>query len=78
MAGEHTEQVHESANKRKHEGDQMTDHKDKKIHVEERKPCIEDLHQDVGKIYQICRTRKTFPSIISFKAVASMRTAAVR
>ena len=44
--------------KRKYEGPENGEHKDKKLHVEERKPSISDLHMDVGKIYQLCRTRK--------------------
>lgn len=44
--------------KRKHEFEENGEHKDKKLHVEDRKPCISDLHIDVGKIYQLCRTRK--------------------
>lgn len=44
--------------KRKYEFGDSDEHKDKKLHVEDRKPSISDLHIDVGKIYQLCRTRK--------------------
>ena len=44
--------------KRKQEFGDSGEHKDKKLHVEDRKPSISDLHIDVGKIYQLCRTRK--------------------
>lgn len=44
--------------KRKREFGDSGEHKDKKLHVEDRKPSISDLHIDVGKIYQLCRTRK--------------------
>lgn len=46
------------SNKRKREAQDTGDREQKKAHVEERKLCIEDLHLDVGKIYQLCRTRK--------------------
>jgi hypothetical protein len=46
------------SNKRKRESEDTGDREQKKVHVEERKLCIEDLHLDVGKIYQLCRTRK--------------------
>lgn len=44
--------------KRKQEFGESGEHKDKKLHVEGPKPSISDLHIDVGKIYQLCRTRK--------------------
>lgn len=44
--------------KRKYEFGDSGEHKDKKLHVAGRKPSISDLHIDVGKIYQLCRTRK--------------------
>jgi hypothetical protein len=52
-------QVDDISNKRKREAEDTGDREQKKVHVEERKLCIEDLHLDVGKIYQLCRTRKT-------------------
>lgn len=45
--------------KRKRESGDTGDSESKKVHVEGSKLCIEDLHDDVGKIYQLCRTRKT-------------------
>lgn len=44
------------SNKRKREMEDTGNREQKKVHVEERKLCIEDLHLDVGKIYQLCRT----------------------
>lgn len=48
----------DGSSKRKQEFGDSGEHKDKKLHVEDRKPSISDLHIDVGKIYQLCRTRK--------------------
>lgn len=48
----------DSTLKRKHSVEETSEHKDKKPHVEKRKLSISDLHIDVGKIYQLCRTRK--------------------
>ncbi|KFX95348.1 hypothetical protein O988_05838 [Pseudogymnoascus sp. VKM F-3808] len=49
-------QADDLSNKRKREAEDTGDREQKKVHVEERKLCIEDLHLDVGKIYQLCRT----------------------
>jgi hypothetical protein len=48
----------ESSNKRKREVEDNGDQEQKKVHVEDRRLGIEDLHLDVGKIYLLCRTRK--------------------
>lgn len=39
--------------------DDSGDREQKKVHVEESKLGIEDLHLDVGKKYLLCQTRKT-------------------
>ena len=62
-----------SALKRKFEGPENGEHKDKKFHVEERKPSISELHIDVGQIYQLCRTRK-YPRFSSNSAAACLRS----
>lgn len=49
----------ESPNKRKRSVDDMGDRDHKKVHLEESKLGIEDLHLDVGKKYLLCQTRKT-------------------
>jgi hypothetical protein len=59
MAIDSSAQIDDISNKRKRETEDAGDREQKKVHVEERKLCIEDLHLDVGKIYQLCRTRKT-------------------
>ena len=48
----------ESSNKRKREVEDNGDQEQKKVHVEDRRLGIEDLHLDVGKKYLLCRTRK--------------------
>lgn len=48
----------EGSLKRKREEGDMGDRQEKKIHVEDRELHMEDLHEDVGIIYQLCRTRK--------------------
>ena len=50
-----TGEIDDGALKRKFEGPENGEHKDKKFHVEERKPSISELHIDVGQIYQIGR-----------------------
>jgi hypothetical protein len=47
------------SNKRKREVADTGLRDQKKVHVEDRKLGIEDLHLDVGKKYLLCRTRKT-------------------
>ena len=51
-------QTDDGSHKRKREEQDIGDRQEKKIHVEDRELRIEDLHQDVGYIYQLCRTRK--------------------
>lgn len=58
MSIDSTIHADDPTNKRKRESEDTGDREQKKVHVEERKLCIEDLHLDVGKIYQLCRTRK--------------------
>jgi hypothetical protein len=52
-------QHEESSNKRKRDVDDYGDREQKKVHVEDSRIRIEDLHLDVGKKYRLCRTRKT-------------------
>ena len=52
-------QLEEPSNKRKREVDDHGDREQKKVHVEDSRISIEDLHLDVGKKYLLCRTRKT-------------------
>ena len=51
--------LEESSNKRKRDIDDHGDREQKKVHVEDSRISIEDLHLDVGKKYLLCRTRKT-------------------
>jgi hypothetical protein len=51
--------LEESSSKRKREPEDHGDREQKKVHVEDSRIRIEDLHLDVGKIYSLCRTRKT-------------------
>jgi hypothetical protein len=44
--------------KRKRALEDMGDREQKKVHIEDRKLGIEDLHLDVGEKYLLCRTRK--------------------
>jgi hypothetical protein len=53
----------ESSNKRKREVEDNGDQEPKKVHVEDRRLGIEDLHLDVGKKYLLCRTRKAPDSL---------------
>lgn len=48
----------ESSHKRKRDVQDNGDRDQKKVHVEDSRIRIEDLHLDVGKIYTLCRTRK--------------------
>lgn len=49
--------------------DDSGDREQKKVHVEESKLGIEDLHLDVGKKYLLCQTRKTpFTALFSLPA----------
>jgi hypothetical protein len=49
----------DSPHKRKRSVDDSGDRALKKVHLEESKLGIEDLHLDVGKKYLLCQTRKT-------------------
>jgi hypothetical protein len=50
--------LEEPSSKRKRDLDDHGDREQKKIHVEDSRIRIEDLHLDVGKKYSLCRTRK--------------------
>jgi len=56
MDGAHQEEL---SNKRKREIDDQGDQEQKKVHIEDSRISIDDLHLDVGKKYLLCRTRKT-------------------
>lgn len=45
--------------KRKRALEDIGDREQKKVHIEDRRLGIEDLHLDVGEKYLLCRTRKT-------------------
>ncbi|KAL1870804.1 hypothetical protein VTK73DRAFT_2433 [Phialemonium thermophilum] len=47
----------ESPHKRKRQLEDMGDREQKKVHIEERRLGIEDLHLDVGEKYLLCRTQ---------------------
>jgi hypothetical protein len=49
----------ESPNKRKRSLADLGDREQKKVHIEDGKFGMEDLHLDVGEKYLLCRTRKT-------------------
>ena len=51
--------IDETSNKRKRDVEDLGDRDLKKVHVENSRLSIEDLHIDVGKKYLLCRTRKT-------------------
>lgn len=48
----------DESHKRKRDIEDSGDREQKKVHVEDRRLGIEDLHLDVGKKYLLCRTRK--------------------
>ncbi len=48
----------ESSNKRKRDPEDLGDRDQKKVHLEDGRLRIEDLHLDVGEKYLFCRTRK--------------------
>lgn len=50
--------IEDSSNKRKRDIQDSGEREQKKVHVEDRRLGIEDLHLDVGKKYLLCRTRK--------------------
>ncbi|KAK3494057.1 Rox3 mediator complex subunit-domain-containing protein [Neurospora crassa] len=47
-----------SPQKRKRTSDDVGDREQKKVHIEDRKLGIDDLHLDVGEKYLLCRSRK--------------------
>jgi hypothetical protein len=55
MEGTHAE---EFSSKRKRDLEDHGDREQKKVHVEDSRIRIEDLHLDVGKKYSLCRSRK--------------------
>ena len=58
-AQETVPQLEDSSNKRKRDLEDHGDREQKKVHVEDSRISIDDLHLDVGKKYLLCRTRKT-------------------
>ncbi|PQE09441.1 hypothetical protein CJF31_00004301 [Rutstroemia sp. NJR-2017a BVV2] len=46
------------SNKRKRDVEDHGDRDQKKVHVEDSRLSINDLHQEVGQKYLLCRTRK--------------------
>lgn len=52
----------EQSNKRKRDIEDNGDRDQKKMHVEDSRASIDDLHLDVGEKYLLCRTRKASPS----------------
>jgi DNA-binding Lrp family transcriptional regulator len=63
--------------KRKRALEDTGDREQKKVHIEDRKLGIEDLHMDVGEKYLLCKTRKA-PFIISKVSCTSSTLPAVR
>lgn len=51
--------LEEASNKRKRDEGDNGDREQKKVHVEEGRISMEDLHLDVGPKYKLCNTRKT-------------------
>lgn len=49
----------DATSKRKRDVADLGERAQKKLHVEDRRLGIEDLHLDVGEKYLLCRTRKT-------------------
>ncbi|KAI9641553.1 hypothetical protein NHQ30_010365 [Ciborinia camelliae] len=49
-------QSEDLSNKRKRDIEDLGDRDQKKVHVEDSRPSINDLHQEVGKKYLLCRT----------------------
>lgn len=59
--------LEEASNKRKRDVEDHGDRNQKKVHVEDSRLSIEDLHIDVGNKYLLCRTRKApFPPDLPF------------
>jgi hypothetical protein len=48
----------EVSNKRKRDPEDHGDRDQKKVHVEDSRLSIDDLHLDVGEKYLLCKTRK--------------------
>lgn len=63
----------ESPHKRKRPLDDVGDRDRKKMHLEDRKLGIEDLHLDVGDKYLLCQTRKTALSYLCSCVLAGLR-----
>jgi hypothetical protein len=63
----------DSPHKRKRAADDTGYRAQKKVHVEDRKFGIDDLHLDVGEKYLLCRTRKApfYPFDAATPAVAA-------
>jgi hypothetical protein len=64
------------SNKRKRDIEDHGDRDQKKVHVEDSRLSIDDLHLDVGEKYLLCRTRKApffsqdllfFPLVLYFR-----------
>lgn len=49
----------DASHKRKRDIEDLGDREQKKVHVEDSRISIKDLHLDVGEKYLLCRTRKT-------------------
>lgn len=64
----------ESPQKRKRPIEDLGEREQKKVHIEDRRLGIEDLHLDVGEKYLLCRTRKApftpaSPSLCRFECL---------
>lgn len=58
-------QAEDLSTKRKRDIEDSGDRDQKKVHVEDSRPSIDDLHQDVGRMYYLCKTRKN-PFFLNF------------
>jgi hypothetical protein len=63
--------------KRKRLVEDTGDREQKKVHIEDRRLGIENLHLDVGEKYLLCRTRKT-PSISTIHSPRTGSSHAIR
>lgn len=52
-------EIDDPSNKRKREVEDSGDREQKKVHIEDGRPGIDDLHKVVGRPYLFCQTRKT-------------------
>lgn len=59
MASEAVSHLDDASNKRKRGPEDHGDREQKKVHIEDSRLGIDDLHLDVGEKYLLCRTRKT-------------------